>query len=102
MPVGLLGSPEKNFVDSMLADLFPLNGKIKTQRMYRTVRLATFSIPETDILTDLFSFLLFHCQRFQSPWLQKTYKNTMYGLTQHSAFSFERDYRPQHQANSVP
>lgn len=65
MSVGVLGSPEKNFVDSMHADLFSMNGKVELQRTYRTIRLATFSIPETGILTDFVSFLLFHCQRFQ-------------------------------------
>lgn len=46
MLVGVLGSPEMNFVDNWYADLFSVNGKVETQRTYRTVPLG-----------DLFQFL---------------------------------------------
>lgn len=32
MSVGVLGSPEKNFVDNRHADLFSVNGKVLTSR----------------------------------------------------------------------
>ncbi len=34
-----LGYPEKNFVDNRHADLLSINGKVETQRTYRTVPL---------------------------------------------------------------
>ena len=36
---GVLGYPEKNFVDNRHADLLSINGKVETQRTYRTVPL---------------------------------------------------------------
>lgn len=35
----VLGYPEKNFVDNRHADLLSINGKVETQRTYRTVPL---------------------------------------------------------------
>lgn len=32
MSIGVLGSPEKNFVDNRHADLFSVNGKVLTSR----------------------------------------------------------------------
>ncbi len=60
MLVGVLGSPEMNFVDNWYADLFSVNGKVETQRTYRTVPLGDlFQFLKRIFRQTFFSFLLF-------------------------------------------
>lgn len=55
-----LGSPEMNFVDNWYADLFSVNGKVETQRTYRTVPLGDlFQFLKRIFRQTFFSFLLF-------------------------------------------
>lgn len=83
-----LGSPEMNFVDNWYADLFSVNGKVETQRTYRTVPLGDlFQFLKRIFRQTFFSFLLFIAKDSISQF-QKICKGTMYGLAKHSAFSF--------------
>lgn len=65
--------------------------KLKPREHTGLFRLATFSIPETDIPTDLFSFLLFHCQRFQVLSFRRHTKALCTDWPNIVLFSFKRD-----------
>ena len=64
---GVLGSPEKNFVDNRHADLFSMNGKVELQRTYRTIPLGDLFNSWNGYSDWPFFFLAFSLPMIPSP-----------------------------------